>query len=679
MSHPPAPTVTNIKVASLFEFRSRHVYKALDELAESLKKGQIEPLVVRAKTTGKKTVYEIAAGTRRRRAAVIAGLDTLECIVRELTDQQMVEISIAENRDREDIHPLEEADALVDLHGKYGQTIDEMAARFGRSSEYVWGRMKIAKMHADLRVVFLAGRFGVKGALLLAGVAETMQARVWGELSKLPDATLSAAKIGTFIRDRFLLRLATAPFPITDASLVERAGECMRCPKRTGVQSSLFPDDITSEDRCTDLDCFVEKKQAFAEVLVERATKKGLVVLEKTDAREVFKYGESIEILNPDCKFVAVDGKVRLGEASMTYRELLESGPPPVMIAINPGGAGLELYEKIAVAKAMRACKVPFVKEWESVCIPKGKPEKGSTTEKQDRTEVKQERRAAELAILGLREQVATSDDASPIQRKKLMQLVALGAARNTWSQVQKAYIKLHKLDDGKTGGDANTRILVMLEDHIGKLNSEQCSGFVFELALLREVFGSAGGPDLESEIFKRGMAVTGLRYLDFQKQARKGQDTGKSASDDSGGPATRRSSPKPKVTTKRGKKAAARKKAEDVGTASSMGGVCAICSCTRAEPCVREIDDKKHTCTRAAGEELCSLCEEIFDAVDAAVEGKTHPFRFDEVFGSVLNQDLVEDSDGDRDVVRECLGRLIEQEKVTQLEDGRYRLIPEA
>jgi hypothetical protein len=115
-------------------------------------------------------------------------------------------------------------------------------------------------------------------------------------------------------------------------------------------------------------------------------------------------------------------------------------------------------------------------------------------------------------------------------------------------------------------------------------------------------------------------------------------------------------------------------KKDDDDEPPVSMGGCCAICSCTRADPCERMVDDKKQACVRGSGEELCNLCEEIADTVDAAVEGKTHPFRFEEIFAAVLSQEQVEDTDGDRDVVRECLGRMIEDETIEQLEDSRYR-----
>lgn len=664
-----SPPTRKVKLGQLVEFRSRQVYKALDELAVSLKQhGQIEPLIVRlsSKTAGKKEVFEIAAGTRRRRAAVIAGLETLECVVRDLSDQQMVEISVAENRDREDIHPLEEADAFVDLHDTYGVAIAEMGARFGKSDDYVWGRMKIARMHQDLRVAFLAGRFGVKGALVLAGIADTMQARVWGELSKLPDANLSAAKIAGFIRDRFLMRLAVAPFPTAKDDLVDGAGSCLKCPKRTGTQASLFPDDITSEDRCTDADCFTSKKQAFADALVERATEKNLRVLEKAEAKEVFKFGESLETLNPDCSFVAVDGKVRLGEEGITYRALLEKCPPPIIVAINPGGAGLELYEKSAVAKAMRAAKVPFVKEWESVCLPKslgsGDASKASG-EKSDKSETKLDRRAAELAITAIR-----TEFAEDLTVKKRMQIVAMGAVRNTWSQVQKAYIKLHGLDDGQTGGDANARILAMFEDHIGKLSAGECIGLVIELALLREVLGSSGAPDVESETFKRALVVLGFKWSNFQKAAKREREQGKKAS-----PRGKASSgASSKLTSKKGAKRGSKAELEEE-QASGLGGSCSVCNCTRGEPCNR--DGK--TCSRGVGEERCSMCEAIIDCAIGVCEEKKHSFKFEEVFVQVHLQELVADTDGDRDVVRSCLDQMIEAELIVKLDDDRYQNVP--
>lgn len=665
----PHESAIQISPNDLVEFRPRSIYRGLEELAASLKQhGQIELLIVRKKP-GSAIFYDIAAGTRRRRAAVIGGLDTLNCIVRDLSDRQMVEISIAENRDREDIHALEEADGLAELHDTYGMTIAEIALKFGRSDDYVWGRLKIARMCDELRTAFFANRFGMRGALVLAGVSANMQARVWTELSKLPDAMLSASKITGFIRDRFLLRLASAPFPIDDATLCPEAGVCPKCPKRTGVQSSLFPEELGTDDRCTDCGCFASKKTAYADVLVERAHEKGLRVLELKEAREVFKFGDGVDTLNPDCSFVAVSGKVRLGEEGVSYRALLEKGPPPVVIAINPGGGGLELYDKTAVAKSMRALKVPFVREWESVCLPKG--DKAKTSEKPDRAEAKLERAAADLAIEELRVQVESIvlEPGNKKMGKKLYQLVALGAARNTWTQVQKAYIKRHKLDDGKTGGDANARILALLEDHISKMSEAACIGFVLELALIREVFGAAGGPDVRAELFERGLAVVGVKFSTFQKKAQEGAKKGTTTEEKA--PAAARAA-RGRTSPKRGKK----ETSGDAEEESGAGGCCAVCSCTRAEPCKRE---EKEPCTRGAGEDLCSACDAIFDVVVSVVEEKVHPFRLAEVFSAVWMQDLVQDSDGDRSVVEQCLARLVDQDRVSVLEDGRYKRVPNA
>lgn len=659
------PQTVRIELSKLVDFRSRKLYTKLEELAEGLKKqGQIEPAIVRRKP-GKKELYEVVAGTRRRRAAAIAGWETLECIVRELTDEQAIEIHIAENRDREDVHPLDEAFALQDLHDQHGVPVGEMAARLGRSEDYILGRLKLARLPEEVQVPFLAGRFGIKGALVLAGIAETMQVKVWTELAKLPDANLSAAKITGFIRDRFLLRLSHAPFPIKDKDLVEGAKPCKKCPKRTGAQSSLFPEDIAIDDRCTDLECFTKKKQAWADTLIEKATKEHLNVLEKAEAREVFKFGESIELLNPDAKYVACDGKVKLGGEGVTYRELLKQSPPPVVIAINPGGAGIELYEKQSVSKAMRASKVPFVKEWESVCLPKqlSKP----AEEKPDRKEAKQHREGLELAIKALVEEVENADDASATQRKKLFQLVALGAARNTWSQVQKSYIKAHKLDDSKMGGDPQARINAMLEDHISKLTVSQCIGFVFEIALRREVLGT-NPPDENSPFFQRALTVAGLKLKTFHKQVQGGDNE----PEEKTGPKTQRSSEKPKALAKRGRKAATDDKDPP---ASGYGGMCTICGCSRAEPCKREIKGAEHFCTRAVGGEYCDLCGEILVAVDAATD-KSGTFEVDSIHREMIGTAGVTESDGDRDLVASCLSYLAEEGSLEQLSSGKYRRV---
>lgn len=116
---------------------------ALQELADSIKQhGVIEPLIVQKK--GKS--YEIIAGERRWRAARIAGLKEVPVIVKEYSEQQIFEIALIENIQREDLNPIEEAVAYKKLIEEFGLKQDDVANRVGKSRAAVTNSMRLLKL-----------------------------------------------------------------------------------------------------------------------------------------------------------------------------------------------------------------------------------------------------------------------------------------------------------------------------------------------------------------------------------------------------------------------------------------------------------------------------------------------------------------------------------------------------
>lgn len=151
----------------------------LDELSRSIEqKGVIEPLVVRSR---KKGGYEIVAGERRFRAAKLAGLEAVPCVVRELSDVEVLEVQTIENLQREDLHPLEEAAGYEALIKKAGYDVENVAARIGKPTRYVYDRVKLLQLIAPIREVFLAGEVTVGHAILLARLSPKAQAQIFGK------------------------------------------------------------------------------------------------------------------------------------------------------------------------------------------------------------------------------------------------------------------------------------------------------------------------------------------------------------------------------------------------------------------------------------------------------------------------------------------------------------------
>lgn len=118
------------------------------ELAESIKQyGILQPLLVQEKSG----YYEIIAGERRWRAAKLAGLKEIPVIVRNLTEQQIVEISLIENIQREDLNPIEEAQAFRRLMEEFHMKQDEIADRVSKSRTAVTNSMRLLKLSKQVQ------------------------------------------------------------------------------------------------------------------------------------------------------------------------------------------------------------------------------------------------------------------------------------------------------------------------------------------------------------------------------------------------------------------------------------------------------------------------------------------------------------------------------------------------
>lgn len=141
------------------------------ELSQSIKeKGILQPILVRP-SNGK---FELVAGERRYKAAQLISLASIPAVIRELDDQQVMEIQIVENLQREDIHPMEEADGYFTLSRK-GYDATKIAEKIGRSVKYVYDRMKLLSLIKEARELFLADKFTAGHAILLARLSPSQQ------------------------------------------------------------------------------------------------------------------------------------------------------------------------------------------------------------------------------------------------------------------------------------------------------------------------------------------------------------------------------------------------------------------------------------------------------------------------------------------------------------------------
>ena len=149
----------------------------LAALSRSIKEqGVIQPLLLRKIEDG----YELVAGERRLRAARMAGLTEVPCIVKSVSDSQSLEISIIENIQRENLNPVEEADAYHRLMSEFGLTQDEAAVRVGKSRSAVANFLRIRNLSASIKKSLIDGDLSMGHARALLGAPnKAHQQAVW--------------------------------------------------------------------------------------------------------------------------------------------------------------------------------------------------------------------------------------------------------------------------------------------------------------------------------------------------------------------------------------------------------------------------------------------------------------------------------------------------------------------
>lgn len=148
--------------------RTRFDPERLRELAQSIKSnGIIQPLLLRRLDSG----LELVAGERRWRAAQIAGLSTIPAIIRDIPDDKLFELALIENIQRQELNPIEEANAYKKLIDSLNLTQDEVAKRVGRDRTFITNYLRILKLPEDILGLVEQDKLSMGHARALLGVA----------------------------------------------------------------------------------------------------------------------------------------------------------------------------------------------------------------------------------------------------------------------------------------------------------------------------------------------------------------------------------------------------------------------------------------------------------------------------------------------------------------------------
>lgn len=289
--------------------------KSLADLAASIRQnGVLQPILVRPIEAGQ-TKYQIVAGERRFRAAGLAELKEIPAQVRAMSDDEALSLQIIENLQREDLHPLDEAESFRRLREAMGVTVREMAQRVAKDARYVARRLSLTNLIEEGREDFRKERITLAHSLEICRLApeiqiaaltacyetKTVESREGEGYDYVADKARPARHV-RYLQDWLMrnvhLNLQTARFQLDDTRLREDGLTCVNCPQRTGRDRLLFAD-IKSGDTCLNPLCFQAKLQQFVQI-----TKAEVEVKQSKPAALISTYygsnAESVEALGVD-------------------------------------------------------------------------------------------------------------------------------------------------------------------------------------------------------------------------------------------------------------------------------------------------------------------------------------------------------------------------------------------
>jgi ParB family transcriptional regulator, chromosome partitioning protein len=197
--------------------------ESLGHLAESIKThGIVQPVLVRRVGDH----YELVAGERRWRAAKLAGLRTIPAVVKEIADKDLLEVALIENVQREDLNPIEEAQAYSKLIETVGLTQEALAERVGRDRSYITNYLRLLKLPEDIQQL-------VRQKRISTGHARTLLALQHADLQRLVARQIIANDLSVRATE----------------DIVRKRTERASAPRRAPVSASVDPNVRAAESK----------------------------------------------------------------------------------------------------------------------------------------------------------------------------------------------------------------------------------------------------------------------------------------------------------------------------------------------------------------------------------------------------------------------------------------------
>lgn len=242
--------------------------------------------------------YEMIAGERRWRAAEIAGVEKLSVIIKEVSDDAVLEIQIIENLQRKDVHPIDECAGYERLQSELKWTEDEIALRVGKPTSYITGRLKLKTLNPKARELFEKNELMLSHALEIAKYPVESQDEIleyaFNNFGYATQTLFPMPKFIGRIQQHFLLQLKKAPFSTKATDLRSDGLACVKCPERTNANPLLFAENFSDKDCCLNRNCWEAKTMAHIQIQKSKIAEADVVEKVKTE------YQANIKTLQAD-------------------------------------------------------------------------------------------------------------------------------------------------------------------------------------------------------------------------------------------------------------------------------------------------------------------------------------------------------------------------------------------
>lgn len=477
--------------------RKRFNQAKLEELSASVaSKGVAQPILIRSvtPTEDEPQQYEIVAGERRFRAAIMAGLCNIPAMLRVLSDREALELQILENLQRDDPHPLEEAEGYERLMLAHNYNADQLADKLSKSRSYIYGRLKLCALTIDVREQFLNDEFSAATALLIARIPNpALQVKAAKEVcaTDWQGNPLSYRAQRDILRNRFMLDLKNAVFKIKDAQLLVDVGSCIECPKRSGNQPESFESE-KHDNLCTDPDCFAEKTAAHSKNAKRLAEERGHTVISGAEAKSIMpnSYGKL------KSGFADVDESMWVGGTQTSYRKLLGKQLPKGTLLESPFVPG----------KLITIAKVDELEDLVAEIAGAGKTDasisaKQKAQEKQRERDAVIERKFRRELFTAVR--AAGQVEEAPINEQEVAALLFRNSPNALEGFIRTLYGWTGPEFDSGTWDGKYVHSSTRISDAIRKMSTDDARQFIRDLTFIRELevntysYSKADRPDL--------------------------------------------------------------------------------------------------------------------------------------------------------------------------------------